>query len=87
MTTTTSITSLHQGQIYGAKPTLEEIERQLEADPMTRAVNNCGAMFAKSMAALRRFGRWVQASALDARRQGNSLRHATLKHKISDRHW
>ena len=37
MTTPTSITSISQGQIYGAKVTGEELERQLEADPMTRA--------------------------------------------------
>ncbi len=36
MTTPLSITSRSQGQIFGAKPSLENMERQLEADPMTR---------------------------------------------------
>ncbi len=77
MLTPNSISNTHQGQLFGAKPTLEEFECHLEADPMTRAVNTCGAMLARSMAALRRVGR--QVSALDARRQGNGLGHPALK--------
>ncbi len=58
MTTTQSITSRSQGQIYGANPSLEEIERQLEADPMTRAVNRCVHMLAMVVSSLRRTWFW-----------------------------
>ena len=34
-----SITSRSQGQIFGAKPSMEEFERQLEADPTYKAYN------------------------------------------------
>ena len=50
MNTITSINSRSQGQIYGAKPTLQELESILEADPMTRAVNHCGGLVAKFVA-------------------------------------
>ena len=33
------ITSLNQGQIFGANPSLVEFERQLAVDPTTRAYN------------------------------------------------
>lgn len=79
MTTTTSITSLQQGQLYGAKPTLEELERQLEADPMTRAINRCGAIVATLVAFTRRVKLSAMASTLDSRRQGDGLGHAALK--------
>ena len=54
MLTTLSITSRSQGQIHGAKPSLEEIERQLEADPMTCAVSRCAHMLAALVSGLRR---------------------------------
>lgn len=78
MTTTTSITSLHQGQLYGSKPTLEEFERQLEADPMTRAVNQCGAVVANLIAAVRHVKPPAMASALNSRQQDGGLRHTVL---------
>lgn len=53
MLTTLSITSRSQGQIHGANPSLEEIERRLEADPMTRAVNRCAQVVAKLVPGLR----------------------------------
>lgn len=37
MTTNLSITSRNQGQIFGSKPSMEEFERQLEADPSFKA--------------------------------------------------
>ena len=39
MITNLSITSRNQGQIFGAKPSMEEFERQLEADPTFKAYN------------------------------------------------
>lgn len=49
------ITSLNQGQIFGANPSLEEIERQLAADPATRACT-------KMWMALTTFGARVSAT-------------------------
>ena len=40
------ITSRNQGQIFGAKPAMEEFERQLEADPTYQAYNKIGALLA-----------------------------------------
>ena len=57
MTTPLSITSRSQGQIYGAKPSLAEIERQLEADPMTRAAAHCANVLTSLLAGLRRMQR------------------------------
>ena len=57
MTTPLSITSRSQGQIYGAKPSLAEIERQLEADPMTRAAAHCAIVLTSLLAGLRRMQR------------------------------
>jgi predicted metalloprotease len=54
MLTTLSIISRSQGQIHGEKPSLEEIERQLEADPVTRAVNRCVHMLTMVVPGLRR---------------------------------
>lgn len=54
MITTISITSQSQGQIYGANPSLEEIERQLDADPMTRAGNRVVHRLAAIVPGLRR---------------------------------
>ena len=34
-----TITSRSQGQIFGAKPSMEEFERQLAADPTYKAYN------------------------------------------------
>ena len=39
MTTPLSITSRSQGQIFGAKPSIAEFERQLETDPSYKAFN------------------------------------------------
>ena len=39
MTTPLNITSFNQGQIFGAKLSLENFERQLEADKATQAYN------------------------------------------------
>ena len=44
MMTTLSITSRSQGQIFGAKPSMEEFERQLEADGSIRIYNNLCAI-------------------------------------------
>ena len=41
-----SITSRSQGQIFGAKPSIEEFQRQLEADPTYRAYNKLCAILA-----------------------------------------
>ena len=46
MITTLSITSRSQGQIFGAKPSMEEFERQLEADPTYKAYNKLCAILA-----------------------------------------
>ncbi len=40
------ITSRNQGQIFGAKPSMEEFERQLEADPTYQAYNKLTAILA-----------------------------------------
>jgi multiple sugar transport system ATP-binding protein len=79
MMTPISITSLSQGQIFGAKPSLEEIERQLEADPMTRACHRCVVAAAWLVANLRRLGnrtlvytRMADGSLLTAQDDGNS---------------
>jgi hypothetical protein len=79
MTTPLSITSRNQGQIFGSKPTLEELERQLDADPMTRAVNWCGHMFAKFMAVARRMKLPAMPTAVEFRRRDGVLRHLVLK--------
>ena len=39
-----SITSRSQGQIFGAKPSIEEFERQLEAEPTYKACNKLRAI-------------------------------------------
>ena len=45
MITTNSITSRNQGQIFGSKPSMEEFERQLEADPSFKAYTSfCRAL-------------------------------------------
>ena len=52
-----SITSRSQGQIFGAKPSMEEFERQLEADGSIRIYNNLCAIlaaFASATQALKR---------------------------------
>ena len=57
MMTTHSITSRNQGQIFGAKPSVEEFERQLEADGSIRIYNQlCAIMaaFASTAQALKR---------------------------------
>ena len=42
-----SITSRSQGQIFGAQPSVEEFERQLEADPIYKAYNKLSAIMGK----------------------------------------
>ena len=54
------ITSLNQGQIFGANPSLEEFERQLEADLSTRAYN-------KMCVALASFGSRVSSIKQDTK--------------------
>ena len=52
-----SITSRNQGQIFGAQPSMEEFERQLEADGSIRIYNNLCAIlaaFAGAVQALKR---------------------------------
>ena len=44
MITNLSITSRSQGQIFGAKPSMEEFERQLEADPTYRAYSKISTL-------------------------------------------
>ena len=44
MMTTHSITSRNQGQTFGAKPSVEEFERQLEADGSIRIYNHLVAI-------------------------------------------
>ena len=46
MMTALSITSRSQGQIFGAKPSVEEFERQLEADGSIRIYNHLCAIMA-----------------------------------------
>ena len=53
MITNLSITSLSQGQIFGAKPSMEEFERQLEADGSIRIYNNLCAILAAFAGAAR----------------------------------
>ena len=48
-----SITSRSQGQIFGAKPSMEEFERQLEADGSIKIYNNLCAILAAFTAAAR----------------------------------
>ena len=47
------ITSRNQGQIFGAKPSMEEFERQLEADPSYQAYNKLTAFLAAFVGALK----------------------------------
>ena len=47
------ITSRSQGQIFGAKPSMEEFERQLEADPTYKAYNKFGVLLAALVSAVR----------------------------------
>ena len=54
------ITSLNQGQIFGTNPSLEEFERQLAADPSTRAYN-------KMFVALASFGSRVSLIKQDTK--------------------
>ena len=59
MITNLSITSLSQGQIFGAKPSMEEFERQLEADPTYKAYDKLCAIlaaFASNLKVLKRAG-------------------------------
>ena len=59
MITNLSITSLSQGQIFGAKPSMEEFERQLEADPTYKAYDKLCAIlaaFGSNLQVLRRAG-------------------------------
>jgi hypothetical protein len=79
MLTPHSFSNLHQGQLFGAKPTLEEFERQLEVDPMTRAINQFGAMLGQSLTVVRRVKLFAMQSALDARRQSDRPRHLPLE--------
>ena len=51
------ITSRNQGQIFGAKPSLEEFERQLEADPTYKAYNKMGAILTALVSAVKFFKR------------------------------
>ena len=53
MMTTLSITSRNQGQIFGPKPSVEEFERQLEADGSIRIYNNLCAILAVFVGAAR----------------------------------
>ena len=47
------ITSRNQGQIFGAKPSMEEFERQLEADPTYQAYNKLIAFLAAFVGAIK----------------------------------
>ncbi len=47
------ITSRNQGQIFGAKPSMEEFERQLEADPTYQAYNKLTAFLAAVVGVLK----------------------------------
>ena len=51
------ITSRNQGQIFGAKPSMEEFERQLEADPATQAFGKLTALWAASVNTAKTFKR------------------------------
>ncbi len=52
MITNLSITSRSQGQIFGAKPSMEEFERQLEADPTYQAYSKLTAILTALLAPL-----------------------------------
>ena len=47
------ITSRNQGQIFGAKPSMEEFGRQLEADPTYQAFNKLTAFLAAFIGAIK----------------------------------
>lgn len=51
------ITSRSQGQIFGAKPSMEEFERQLEADPTYKAYNKISAILTVLVSAAKLFKR------------------------------
>ena len=67
------ITSLNQGQIFGANPSLEEFERQLAADPTTRAYN-------KMWVALASFGSRVSLIKQDTKTLPISVLKPNLAH-------
>ena len=48
-----SITSRSQGQIFGAKPSMEEFERQLETDPVYQAYSKMGGLLEVLLAPIR----------------------------------
>ena len=48
-----SITSRNQGQIFGAQPSMEEFERQLEADPVYHAYSKMGGLLEVLLAPIR----------------------------------
>lgn len=75
MQTKISITTLSQGQIYGEKPTLEEFERQLAADPMTRAVEWL-VQIVKSLCANLRRAKSFLAKQNVARERESKAHHA-----------
>ena len=67
------ITSLNQGQIFGANPSLEEFERQLAADLSTRAYN-------KMCVALASFGSRVSSIKQDTKTLPISVQKSNLAH-------
>ena len=58
-----SITSRSQGQIFGAKPSVEEFERQLEADGSIRIYNHLCAIFAAFVGAARALKRTTRKAS------------------------
>ena len=48
-----SITSRSQGQIFGAKPSIEEFQRQLEADLVYQAYSKLGGLLEVLLAPIR----------------------------------
>lgn len=65
MTTPLNITSRNQGQIFGAKPSLEDFERQLEADPVMRAAH-CLVTWTNAVAAVVRFPKASRSKSMPA---------------------
>ena len=53
MMTTLSITSRSQGQMFGARPSVEEFERQLEADPVYQTYSKMGGLLEVFLAPIR----------------------------------
>ncbi len=72
MTTPLSITSRNQGQIFGAKPSMVEFERQLAADPTFAAYGKICTLLGKLPPLARSLMQRLQAAKAAAVTQPNT---------------